>query len=109
MEVISLQTPGEYSDDANFPHFLLYHRILANVKQYKQTDEKKLILLPDEYVKLFKLGFGTYFILLIILPPQFDILTVQQIKPLYLILHNINNSFSNLMLSHILLKLTVLR
>lgn len=69
MEIISLKTPGEYSNNPNLSHFLLDSRIFTNIKQDQQADEKKFILLPNKNIQFFQLSFGTYFIFLIIFSP----------------------------------------
>ncbi len=107
MEIVSFQTSAQYLNDTGLTHLLFNVGVLTDVQQDVQGDKKELILLPDENVEFFQLGFCCNFIFFIVFSPHFDVLTVEQIKALNLVLQDINNSFSDLLFSDIFLKLSI--
>ena len=109
MEVVPLQAPAQYLNDPRFSHLLLNVRVLAYVQQYVQRYEQQLVLLPYQNVQLLQLSFRCNLVFLIIPPPHLNVLAVQQVKPLNLVLHHIYHSFPNLLFSHVLLELSVVR
>jgi hypothetical protein len=107
VEIVSFQTSAQDLNDTGLTHLLLNVGVLTYVQQDVKGNKKELILLPDENVEFFQLGFCCYFIFFIIFSPHFDVLTVEQIKALNLVLQDINNSFSDLLFSDIFLKLSI--
>ena len=77
MKVVALETATEDLDDACLAHFFLYGWVFTNIEEYIEGDEKEFVLLPDEDVEFFELGFGGDFILLFIPSPHFNILTIE--------------------------------
>ena len=107
MKIVPLKTPDQNLNQPRLPHLLLNGRVRADVEEDVEADEKEFILLPDKHIQDLQLFLGIDPILLIILPPHLDILTVQQIKSLNLVLQHIDNRQSHLILSQQLLKLLI--
>lgn len=107
MEVVALQTAGQYLDESCFPHLFFDRRVVADVVEDVETNEEQLVLLPDQHVQLLKLGLGSDPVVLVVAPPHLDVLAVQQVEPLDLVLQHLHDGGPHLVLGEQILKLLV--
>jgi len=107
VEVVPLEAPDKDLHQTRLPHFFLYGRTRADVEEDVETDKEQLVLLPDEHIEDLQFLLGVYPILLIVLPPHLDVLTIEQVKSLNLVLQDIDDGQTHLVLSEQLLKLLI--
>lgn len=107
MKIISLETANKKLDNADLAHLFLCVWVIANIQQDIDTHKEKFILLPNEHIKLLELRLSSDSIFLLILPPGLNILTVHQVKTLYLVFDDIYHSLANHILGNYLLELNI--
>ena len=98
MKIVPFQAATQNLHKASFPHLLLNIGVGTDVKQHIEAHIEQFILFPDEHVKFLQLRTGSNPIILIISPPHFDILTIHEIEPLYLVLQHLYDRRSHLIL-----------
>jgi len=98
VEVVPFKAANQNLDKSCLSHFLFDSRVGTDVEEDIEANKEELVLLPDEDVENFQLFLCAYSILLIIFPPHFDILAVEQVKTLNLIFKDIHDGDANFVL-----------
>jgi hypothetical protein len=109
MKIVPLQTPTEYLDKPCLPHLLLNIGVSADIDEDIETNVEKFVLLPDENIEFFELGAGADAVSLIIAPPHFDILAVEEVESLDLVLQYFDDGGADLVFGEQILELRVVR
>lgn len=107
MEVVALQTASEYLHQSSLAHLLLNGRVMADVVEDVETDEEQLILFPDEDVEFLELCLGGDPVVLVVAPPHFDVLAVEQVEALDLVLEDLDDGGPHFVLRQQILELLI--